>query len=269
MLRNSLIRIHPRIVAAVVRREAREVLRNRVLLAAIAVPPVILTVLPLVIGIAGGRTLPPDVVAQVVAARPDWAAMTPAQVSAAVSLQQMVVIFMLMPAYIPLAIASYSIVGEKQSRSLEAVLATPIETTDLLFGKAVAALVPGVAAVWLAFAALLGASGLVLGPLVAGIVTGPVWLASVFALGPAIGLVSVVAGVAISSRVNDPRAAQQVATVVILPIVGLFAAQTAGSGVPDSRTYLEAAAVVAAVGFVGLRAGVRLFGRETILTRWR
>ena len=63
-------------------------------------------------------------------------------------------VFLLMPATVPLAIASYSIVGEKQTRSLEAVLATPIRTTELLAGKAVAALVPGILAAWAAYAVM-------------------------------------------------------------------------------------------------------------------
>ena len=51
-----------------------------------------------------------------------------------------------MPAYIPLSIATFSIIGEKLARSLEPVLAAPIRTSELLAGKAVAALVPGVLA---------------------------------------------------------------------------------------------------------------------------
>ena len=48
-----------------------------------------------------------------------------------------------MPAYIPLSIATFIIIGEKQARSLEPVLAAPIRTVELLAGKAIAALVPG------------------------------------------------------------------------------------------------------------------------------
>ena len=35
-----------------------------------------------------------------------------------------------MPAYIPLSIATFSIIGEKQARTLEPVLATPIRTAS-------------------------------------------------------------------------------------------------------------------------------------------
>jgi ABC-2 type transport system permease protein len=269
MIVSMFASMNPRTVLAVVRREWRELRRNRVLLAAIALPPVVFTLLPLVVGLLGGRNLPADVIARVIAAEPGLAGLSAAQVSAAIGLQQMGVVFLLMPAYIPLAIAAYSIVGEKQSRSLEAVLATPIETPDLLAGKVASAWAPGVATSWIAYVALLGLATATLGPAVAAVLTGPTWLAAVFALGPAIALVSVVAGVMISSRVNDPRAAQQVGTVALLPIIGLLVVQSSGSVPVDARTYLLAAAVAAAIGLVGLRAGGALFGRETILTRWR
>jgi ABC-2 type transport system permease protein len=74
---------------------------------------------------------------------------------------------------------------------------------------------------------------------------------------------------AISSRVNDPRAAQQLGTVIVLPLFGFFVIQLQSGHLLSAREYLLAAAAVFAVGVAGLRVGVRLFGRESILTRWR
>ena len=113
----------------------------------------------------------------------------------AFALQQFLITFLILPGYIPLAIASYSIVGEKQSRSLEAVLATPIRTTELLAGKAIAALVPAILAAWIAYVVVLvlaGAAARARGS--RGVLIEPAWLGAVFALGPAIGLLSVTAG---------------------------------------------------------------------------
>ncbi len=262
--------IRPSIVTAVVRRELLEIVRNRTLLAAIVVPPVLLVSLPILVTSFGTKTdLPPQVIQNVIASRPEWAAFNPKQIADAFGLQQMMVFFLLMPATIPLAIASYSIVGEKQTRSLEAVIAAPISTEELLTGKAIAAIVPAVGTVWLAYGALILISGVVLGPELARIVVDPTWLVTVFALGPAIGLVSVVAGVAISSRVGDPRSAQQIGTVIVLPLVGFMVIQLSSGQLLAARQYLAAAGVVTIVGLVGLRVAARLFGRETILTRWK
>ena len=51
-------------------------------------------------------------------------------------IDQILVLYMLAPLFIPLTIASYSIIGEKQLRTLEPLLATPIRTWELLAAKA-------------------------------------------------------------------------------------------------------------------------------------
>ena len=162
----------------------------------------------------GASSLPPELEQQVLAQRPEWASFTPGELAGAFAVQQFLVFFLLMPAYIPLSIATFSIIGEKQARSLEPVLAAPIRTSELLAGKAVAALVPGVLAGWMTYAIFVVLASLVYGPALFGVVTDPSWLAGVFLLGPAVGLSSVVAGVIVSARVNDPRVAQQIGGVV-------------------------------------------------------
>jgi ABC-2 type transport system permease protein len=102
-----------------------------------------------------------------------------------------------------------------------------------------------------------------------GVVTDGSWLAGVFLLGPAVGLSSVVAGVIVSARVNDPRVAQQIGGVVIVPIVGLVLVQATGTLLVGPSGYVLLTLIVLVVSIVGLRIGVRLFDREAILTRWR
>ena len=50
--------------------------------------------------------------------------------------------FLLIPAMVPIAIASQSVIGERRARSLEPQLATPVEISELLAGKTIAAAVP-------------------------------------------------------------------------------------------------------------------------------
>ena len=262
--------IRPSIVAAIVRREIFEIIRNRTLLLAIVLPPVILIALPIIAAaVDTGKHLSPQVIQNLVAARPEWADFTPKQLASAFGLQQMQFVFLLMPATVPLAIASYSIVGEKQTRSLEAVIAAPISTEELLAGKAIAAITPAVLTVWLAYGVLIGVAAWTLGGAITRVIMDPTWFATVFALGPAIGLVSVVVGIAISSRVNDPRAVQQIGTVILIPLVAFMVLQLQAGQLLATKDYLLAAAGVAALGVVGIRVAARLFGRESILTRWR
>jgi ABC-2 type transport system permease protein len=258
------------IVATILRREWAETIRNRLLMATILVPPVILTVAPIAVGgLVSDRTLPADFATQIIAQRPEWASFSSSELAGAFTVQQFLAFFLLMPAYIPLSIATFSIIGEKQARTLEPVLAAPVRTIELLTGKAIAALVPGVLAGWLTYAVFAGLASVVYGPRLLGVVTDPSWLAGVFVLGPVVGLSSVVTGVIVSSRVNDPRVAQQIGGVIIVPIIGVTLAQATGSILVGANGYLLLAAVILGVSLVGLRIGVTLFDREAILTRWR
>ena len=258
------------IVWTILRREWIETIRNRLLLSTIVIPPLILTVAPIVLaGAIGQRALPPGLATQILGQKPEWAAFTPGELAGAFAVQQFLVFFLLMPAYIPLSIATFSIIGEKQAHSLEPVLAAPIRTAELLAGKAIAALVPGVLAGWATYVVFVALASVVYGPHLFGVVTDPSWLAGVFLLGPAVGLASVVSGVIVSSRVNDPRVAQQIGGVIIVPIVGLVLAQASGTILVGAAGYAVMTVVVLVVALVGLRIGVRLFDREAILTRWR
>lgn len=258
------------IVATILRREWAETIRNRLLMATILIPPVILTVAPVAVGgLVNDRTLPTDFAAQVIAQRPEWASFSPSELAGAFTVQQFLAFFLLMPAYIPLSIATFSIIGEKQARTLEPVLAAPLRTVELLAGKAIAALVPGVLAGWLTYVAFAALAAVVYGPRLLGVVTDASWLSGVFLLGPAVGLSSVVTGVIVSSRVNDPRVAQQIGGVIIVPIIGVTLVQATGSILVGASGYLLLAAIILAISLAGLRLGVTLFDREAILTRWR
>ncbi|MFP5341386.1 MAG: ABC transporter permease [Candidatus Limnocylindria bacterium] len=258
------------ILATLLRREWAEMVRNRLLVATILVPPLLLTAAPILLGaMVGERALPPELVEQILEQRPEWRAFSPGELAGAFAVQQFLVFFLLMPAYIPLSIATFSIIGEKQARSLEPVLAAPIRTIELLAGKAIAALAPGVLAGLVTYAMFVLLASAVYGPNLFGVVTDESWLAGVLLLGPAVGLSSVVAGVIVSARVNDPRVAQQIGGVIIVPIIGVVLVQATGTVLVGASGYVLLAAIILVVALIGLRIGVRLFDREAILTRWR
>src|SRR5947209_5687730 len=100
-------------------------------------------------------------------------------------LSSFLVLFQMIPMVVPLSIASHSIVGEKQNRSLEPLLATPIRTEELLFAKAIAAAVPGVLATWLGFGLFaVGARFVVDDKSYHTLILSPTWLISIAMLAP-------------------------------------------------------------------------------------
>jgi ABC-2 type transport system permease protein len=177
--------------------------------------------------------------------------------------------FLLIPMMMPVYIAAYSIIGEKETKSLEPLLAAPISTWELLLGKSLAAALPAVLLTWLSFIVLIIGSYFVMpGPVFLALVR-PVWLTAMVLLSPLLALLSVFSGVIVSSRMNDPRAAQQVMGIFVVPIVAGSVVVLAGKVFLNVLMVILAAIVTLAVDSVVLYFAVRLFQRETILTRWK
>ncbi len=56
---------------------------------------------------------------------------------------------LLVPTMIAMTVSTFSIVDEKLSGSLEALLATPVKTSELLLGKALAGAIPALVMTWI------------------------------------------------------------------------------------------------------------------------
>ena len=178
-------------------------------------------------------------------------------------------LFMILPVSIPVSIAAYSVVGEKTTHSLEPLLATPITTVELLVGKMVAAVAPAVAATWGAYLIYIVVIGRMVPPVVYERVLDPLWLTAIFLVSPLLTILSVCAAMMISSRVSDPRTAEQLSAVVILPLILLVVGQSAGLLLIDRTLVILAAVVIFIIDILLVFLTIKLFERETILTRWR
>jgi ABC-2 type transport system permease protein len=75
--------------------------------------------------------------------------------------------------------------------------------------------------------------------------------------------------VLVSSRVNDPRTAQQFGALLILPITAVFVMQFNGVILLTVPVILVVLAALFVVWVLLVLLGVALFEREAILTRWK
>jgi len=259
-------------VRIIIDKEWAEVFKNRSVAYTMIFVPLIMTLLPLGVlfmlrslGGTGGDTT--DVPANFAAICQDLPGLDCLQIYIT---NQFLLLFLLMPTSIPVAIAAYSIVGEKTTRSLEPLLATPVTTAELLLGKSLAAVLPAILATWVCFAifclALLpiGVSQAVVAHIVS-----PLWLTAILLVGPLMAVMAVVTAIIISSRVSDPRAAEQLAMVVIVPVLGVMFAQIGGLFVLNAQFVWVSALVILGVDVLMVYLATRLFRRETILTQWK
>lgn len=183
--------------------------------------------------------------------------------------EQYMFYLLLIPLALPVYTAAYSIIGEKETRSLEPLLATPVSTAELLVGKTIAAAAPAVVLTWLSF--LITAAGLyfIASPTVFAYWVRPFWLLSMALHTPFLAVLSTACGVIASSRLNDPRAAQQVTALFVVPLIALSLVVLMGKVYLDLQLLGWATLLIAAVTVGVLWLAVRLFQRETILTRWK
>lgn len=261
-------------IRTIVNKEWAEVFKNRLVLFSVIFLPLILTVLPLLTiwgmrsfeGEMSGSTTPEDMeffgeLCQ---------GLTEGECVLVYTLSIYTLLFMILPVMIPVTIAAYSIVGEKATRSLEPLLATPITTTELLAGKALSAVIPAIVATWLAYLVYaVGALFMMGADMVLTYLFAPVWVLAIFVVGPLMTLLSVSVAIMVSSRVTDPRVAEQLSALVILPIILLLVGQSVGWLIVSAELiYLLGGIVLVldvALGFLT----VKTFQRETILTRWK
>ena len=88
-------------------------------------------------------------------------------------------------------------------------------------------------------------------------------------VGPIGALAALQMTIAISSRVNDPRSAQQIAVLLVVPLVMMMVGQVAGAFVITVPVLLLIAAALAIIWILLVLFSMALFERETILTRWK
>lgn len=259
-------------VRTIVRKEWAELYKNTLIVLTVLFLPLIFAALPLIIlwsssGVGGG-------IDEMGSALPSQMTQFCQGLNAGSCTQvfiasQFMILFMMLPLIIPATLAPYSIVGEKTQRTLEPLLATPVSTGDLLLGKNVAATLPAILSTWLAFGIFaLGARLIISDPLAFARLFEARWLVAIFILGPLLAVLSVNLAIMISSRSNDPRVAQQISSLVVFPLLFVFLGQMVGWFYLSQLLVFIFALLTLVLDVIFSFLAIRIFDRESILTRW-
>jgi ABC-2 type transport system permease protein len=141
---------------------------------------------------------------------------------------------------------------------------------ELLLGKGLAAGIPAILATYGAFIIFIGGAFVLLtnkGVLLA--MLDPRWLIAIFIVGPLLTIMAVFFSLIVSSRVNDPRVAEQLSAVLIVPVLLFFFGQMSGLFLINRTLILVVAFIALALDVFLAYLSAQLFQRETILTRWK
>lgn len=182
---------------------------------------------------------------------------------------QFPIYLLLVPMMIANSFATLSIIEEKQTRTLEPLLATPVRTWELLLGKSLAGAIPAVVMSWICAGLFLLGAVWIGPPELVRVALTPSWLISLILLVPLITVLSFMLGVVASSRANDPKSAQNMAVIIVLPVLAIIAVQLIGLTVFTPMMLVVLAAAIAVLDILILGAAVRLFQRESIVIKWR
>lgn len=229
-----------RAIGAIVRKDLKVVRQNKgVMIPLIIVPLLLFAILPALVafapllGEAAGDSL-----SELSAMTARMPGSLQAELAGYDLMQQFVVLFLvyfMAPMYliIPLMVASViaadSFAGEKERKTLEALLYTPTTDRELFVAKLLAAWLPAVIVGWIGFGFYALVANLSAWPTMGELLLpNAMWLLLAFWVGPAAAGLGLGAMVFASLRAQGFQDAYQIGSVVVLPVVLLVLAQATG-----------------------------------------
>jgi len=267
-----------RIIRAIAEKDLAEVMKNRIAISIAVILSLVFAVgLPLFITqlpvLAQGdnntqsfdvlmKGLPPDVMGQL-------AGLSPEQLLVVLILGYfMAPLFLMLPLMVSCIIAAEAFVGEKERKTLEALLYTPATDGELFLGKVLAALIPGIMYAWVNFAIFSLVANLAGFPLM-GRIWFPTasWWGLMIMVVPAVALLGVSATVIISARVKSFMEAYQASGALVIVILMLMVAQATGLLFLSPLVSFIVGLVLLAIDAVLIWGGIRIFSRSELITR--
>jgi len=224
-------------IRAIVQKDIREISTNRMVVVPMVVVPLILcVVLPAVItllafklGVAAVQGA--SFIEKIIPQYP-----VPAELTSTVDSIVYIFLnytflpfFMVVPIVISTVIAANAVVGEKERKTLETLLYTPVTSRELLVAKELAVFLPAMLIAYASFAGyflITNAIGLTLRGIM--LVRSPVWIPGLLLLAPAVSLLALSVSILVSLKAKNFMEAQQTAGLVVLPVLVLVGAQISG-----------------------------------------
>ena len=264
----------------VFKKDWREIRRNwQVILPILVVPLIISVFLPIILGLIpsfavsqgsslnGFETMIENLPSHV---QEQLAGMTENQVMIYVmAVYFFAPFFLIIPLMASSVISSDSFAGEKERKTIEALLATPISDGELFFGKMLVSFIPSMIITIVSFAIYTAVFDITAYGLFNGMLLLPTidWILLIFGLAPTVALASIGLTVMISAKVKGFREAQQISVVLLIPVLALVFGQVTGAIIFGPLVILALIGLFGLIDFAVFRAGVKLFKREEILTK--
>jgi len=167
------------------------------------------------------------------------------------------------PISFSLIIALESFVGEKERNSIEPILSMPLSDLELYLGKMLSSLFLPLMASYIGISVFL----------ISRLLTSPPWVPPLeltilmFLLTTVEALVMVSGAVVVSSQTTSVRAANLLASFIIIPMALLIQAESVVMFYAEYQALWWFVAALLVVNLILVRMGIRIFNREDILSK--
>jgi len=174
-------------------------------------------------------------------------------------------LFLIVPLMVASVLAADAFAGEKERRTLEALLHLPIAERDLFYAKVLGAWLPAVAISWLGFVVFAVVANWVAWPVVHRVFVPTVlWTVMIVWLAPGVAALGMGIMVRVSARARTAQEANQLGGAVVLPLIFATVAQSTGLLLVSLPVALGVGAVVWAIAIALLARGASLFTRDRL-----
>ncbi|HEY3452596.1 MAG TPA: ABC transporter permease subunit [Myxococcales bacterium] len=274
--------MNARAIRAIVRKDLRVVLRSKAVLAPVVLLPAFLLVaMPIAIGFiawfieAKGVALnaKDPAFAQLLERVPEALRAIadprrPGQLFAEWVLAHLYApLFLLVPIVVANVVAADSFAGDKERRTLEALLHTPVSNTDLFLAKLLPAWVMALTVNFVSFVVYTAVADASAWPVAHRLILPTtIWFALAFWAGPAVAALALGSTVLISSRVRGFQEAHQLASMLVLPLTAPIIGQVIGAMRFSTGGVLLVGLFLWVLAGLLLWIGMKTFRRDRFLT---
>lgn len=268
-----------RLMRAIAIKDLKEVRQNRMAwMPAVIVPLIFVVVLPIVMMVLprafSSTVLMSSELDELMGmVSPDLAlqmrSLTPQQAVTVLLLGYLLApLFLILPLMFAGIVGAESFVGEKERKTLEALLYTPASDQELFLGKVIASVVPAVALSLLSFAAYTIVLNVLGWPTMQRIwFPLPHWWPLMLWVSPAVATLGMAASVIVSSRVSTFMEAYQFSGALVLPLILLMVGQIAGVLTLNVNLMLVMGLIIWVLDAILIRIGLRIFRRSELIAR--
>jgi ABC-type Na+ efflux pump permease subunit len=259
---------------AIIAKDVTAVRRSKaVVIPMLAVPALLMIVMPLGIGTATKSTsranisevlenVPGDI------ARPILDLPADEQLLVLVLGYLLAPLFLIVPLMVSAVLAADAFAGEKERRTLEALLHLPVSDRELFYAKLLTAFIPAMVISWVGFACFALVANAVAWPVLHRIfVPTPLWLVMILWIAPAVAALGLGVMVRVSARARTSQEANQLGGAVILPLIFLAVGQSSGLLLAPIGVSVIAGFVLWIVALILIRGGARRFTRDLLAAR--